>query len=92
MIQEYDIQRQVDALKVKVLNQWKREGKWDGDNHNSPYYGIEKDPILTILLTAFVYQANGIDNEIREVRDGFMDKLLHEQPLLPDLRLSVNRI
>ena len=81
MIQEYDIQRQVDALKVRVLNQWKREGKWDGDNHNSPYYGIEKDPLLTILLTAFVYQANGIDNEIREVRDGFMDEF--EDMILP---------
>jgi len=81
MAQEYDIQRQVDALRIKVLNQWKREGKWDGDNHNAPYYGIEKDPLLTVLLTAFVFQANGIDNEIREMKDGFLDEF--EDMLLP---------
>ncbi len=58
--EEYDIQVQVDNLMQKVLDSWKREGKWDGNNTNSPFYGFEKDPLLRILLTAFVYQTNGL--------------------------------
>ena len=51
--EDYDIQMQVDNLMHKVLESWKREGKWDGNNPNSPFYGFEKDPLLRILLTAF---------------------------------------
>ncbi len=65
--EEYDIQMQVDNLMHKVLESWKREGKWDGNNPNSPFYGFEKDPLLRILLTAFVYQTNGLKKEVQEV-------------------------
>ena len=64
--EEYDIQMQVDNLIQKVLESWKREGKWDGNNPNSPFYGFEKDPLLRILLTAFIYQTNGVKKEIQE--------------------------
>ncbi len=63
--EEYDIQIQVDNLMQKVLDSWKREGKWDGNNPNSPFYGFEKDPLLRILLTAFVYQTNGLKLDIQ---------------------------
>lgn len=63
--EEYDIQMQVDNLIQKVLEIWKHEGKWDGNNPNSPYYGFEKDPLLRILLTAFVYQTNGIKGKVQ---------------------------
>lgn len=63
--EEYDIQIQVDNLMQKVLDSWKREGKWDGSNPNSPFYGFEKDPLLRILLTAFVYQTNGLKLDIQ---------------------------
>lgn len=65
--EEYDIQMQVDNLMQKVLDAWKREGKWDGNNPNSPFYGFEKDPLLRILLTAFVYQTNGLKKEVQDV-------------------------
>lgn len=65
--EEYDIQIQVDNLMQKVLESWKREGKWDGNNPNSPFYGFEKDPLLRILLTAFVYQTNGLKMEIQNL-------------------------
>ena len=65
--EEYDIQMQVDNLMQKVLEAWKREGKWDGNNPNSPFYGFEKDPLLRILLTAFVYQTNGLKKQVQDV-------------------------
>ena len=65
--EEYDIQIQVDNLMQKVLESWKREGKWDGNNPNSPFYGFEKDPLLRILLTAFVYQTNGLRNDVQDM-------------------------
>jgi hypothetical protein len=65
--EDYDIQNQVDNLMQKVLESWKREGKWDGNNPNSPFYGFEKDPLLRILLTAFVYQTNGLKSDIQNI-------------------------
>ena len=65
--EEYDIQVQVDNLMQKLLESWKREGKWDGNNPNSPFYGFEKDPLLRILLTAFVYQTNGLKADIQNI-------------------------
>ena len=65
--EDYDIQNQVDNLMQKVLDSWKREGKWDGNNPNSPFYGFEKDPLLRILLTAFVYQTNGLKTDIQNI-------------------------
>lgn len=65
--EDYDIQMQVDNLMHKVLESWKREGKWDGNNPNSPFYGFEKDPLLRILLTAFVYQTNGLKRDLQDV-------------------------
>jgi hypothetical protein len=65
--EEYDIQVQVDNLMQKLLESWKREGKWDGNNPNSPFYGFEKDPLLRILLTAFVYQTNGLKMDIQNI-------------------------
>lgn len=67
--EEYDIQIQVDALMQKVLESWKREGKWDGNNPNSPFYGFEKDPLLRVLVTAFVYQNNGLLNTIQNLEN-----------------------
>lgn len=65
--EDYDIQMQVDSLMQKVLEAWKREGKWDGNNPNSPFYGFEKDPLLRILITAFIYQTNGLKKDIQEI-------------------------
>ena len=84
MLQEdYDIQMQVDNLMQKVLESWKREGKWDGNNPNSPFYGFEKDPLLRILLSAFVYQTNGLKDEIqnfeKEVIGDFQTEVLPYQ-------------
>ena len=81
--EEYDIQMQVDNLMQKVLEAWKREGTWDGNNPNSPFYGFEKDPLLRILLTAFVYQTNGLKKQIQEVEkdiiSGFQSTILPYQ-------------
>ncbi len=81
MYEEYDIQRQVDALMIKVLDLWKREGKWDGDNPNAPFYGLEKDPMMNLLLTAFVHQGNAIDKELKEMKAGLMNEF--EDLVLP---------
>lgn len=81
--EDYDIQMQVDNLMQKVLELWKREGKWDGNNPNSLFYGFEKDPLLRILLTAFVYQTNGLKLDIqnfeKEVISDFQSTVLPYQ-------------
>lgn len=81
--EEYDIQIQVDNLMQKVLETWKREGKWDGNNPNSPFYGFEKDPLLRILITAFVYQTNeirlNIQNLEKETIGDFQSSILPYQ-------------
>ena len=71
--EDYDIQMQVDNLLLKVLESWKREGKWDGNNPNSPFYGFEKDPLLRILLTAFVYQTNGLKTDLQDMEKHLID-------------------
>ena len=68
--EEYDIQRQVETLMNKVLEMWKREGKWEGDNPTAPFYGLEKDPMINLLLTAFAYQGNAIEKELKEMNAG----------------------
>ncbi|MBR3710198.1 MAG: hypothetical protein IKM99_04470 [Bacteroidales bacterium] len=91
--EEYDIQVQVDSLMQKVLETWKREGKWDGNNPNSPFYGFEKDPLLRILITAFVYQTNGLKNDIqnleRNVVSDFQNSILpyHITQAMPAMTL-----
>lgn len=76
--EEYDIQRQVDLLMQKVLQLWKSEGKWDNTNTNAPLYGIEKDPLLGILISAFVYQMNGIKMDLKGMENGMMDELYRQ--------------
>lgn len=79
--EEYDIQMQVDSLMQKVLESWKREGKWEGNNPNSPFYGFEKDPLLRILVTAFVYQTNGLKADIQNLEKETIGDL--QSTLLP---------
>lgn len=79
--EEYDIQRQVETLMDKVLEMWKREGKWDGDNPTAPFYGLEKDPMINLLLTAFAYQGNAIEKELKEMNAGLMNEF--EDIVLP---------
>lgn len=79
--EEYDIQVQVDSLMQKVLETWKREGKWDGNNPNSPFYGFEKDPLLRVLVTAFVHQNNGLRAEIENLESNLVDEF--QRSILP---------
>ena len=43
------IQKQVDALKNNLLNVWNLEGKWDLENPEAPYNGMENDPIINLI-------------------------------------------
>ena len=70
---ELDIRGQVADLMEKVLSFWKKEGKWDGDNRNMPFFGIDKDPIFALLLSAVVYQVNEIDLDMERFKEGLMD-------------------
>ena len=79
--EEYDIQMQVDTLMQKVLDAWKREGKWDGNNPNSPFYGFEKDPLLRILITAFVYQTNSLKKDVQDVEKNLISEF--QSAILP---------
>ena len=70
------IQKQVDALKNKLLNVWNLEGKWDLENPEAPYNGMENDPIVNLLLTAVVYQSNLLKDELNSFNDRLIDDCL----------------
>lgn len=67
------IQRQVEALKNKLLTVWNNEGKWDLENPEAQYNGVENDPIVNLLLTAVVYQSNLIKEELNAFNDSLVD-------------------
>lgn len=69
------IQKQVDALKSDILNVWNKEGKWDLENPEAPYNGMENDPIVNLLLTAVVYQSNLISDELGSFNDSLIDEI-----------------
>lgn len=73
--EEYkNIQKQTQDLLEKILELWKKQGKWDGDDKSMPYYGLDKDPILSILITAFVFQINQLEDNIKAFREGLFDE------------------
>lgn len=73
--EEYkNIQKQTQDLLEKILELWKKQGKWDGDDRSMPYYGLDKDPILSILITAFVFQINQLEDNIKAFREGLFDE------------------
>ena len=41
-----DIKNRIKELRNKVFELWAQEGQWEGDNPNSPLYGMDKDPLL----------------------------------------------
>lgn len=69
-----NIQKQTQDLLEKILELWKKQGKWDGDDRSMPYYGLDKDPILSILITAFVFQINQLEDNIKAFREGLFDE------------------
>lgn len=67
------IQRQVEVLKNKILTVWNNEGKWDLENPDAQYNGLENDPIVNLLLTAVVYQTNLIKEELNAFNSSLVD-------------------
>ncbi len=70
------IQKQVDALKNNLLNVWNLEGKWDLENPEAPYNGMENDPIVNLILTAVVYESNLLKDELNTFHDKLIDDCL----------------
>lgn len=70
------IQKQVDALKNNLLNVWNLEGKWDLENPEAPYNGMENDPIINLILTAVVYESNLLKDELNTFHDKLIDDCL----------------
>lgn len=75
------IKDKVIELKDKVLQLWEKEGSWDPDNPNSPLYGLDKDPLLTLLFSAMAYQQQQIETDIKNFRSGMVSEL--EEAVLP---------
>lgn len=75
------IQNRVAELSNKVLSIWALEGKWEKGNPNAPLYGMERDPLVNLLLTALAYQELQIEADINRFRSGMVDEL--EEAMLP---------
>lgn len=77
----YDIRDRVEQLRNKVFSLWAKEGKWDHSNPNSPMYGLERDPLVTMMITALAYQEQEIETDIEHFRNGMVSEL--EEAVLP---------
>lgn len=75
------IKNRVAELRDKVFSLWASEGRWDGNNPNSPLYGLDKDPLVAMMITAMAYQELQIENDIENFRKGMVNEL--EDSLLP---------
>lgn len=75
------IKNRVAELRNKVFSLWANEGKWDGNNPNAPLYGLDRDPLVAMLLTAVAYQELQIENDIENYRKGMVSEF--EDTVLP---------
>ena len=75
------IKNRVAELRNKVFALWAKEGLWDGSNPNSPLYGMDKDPLVSLLITALAYQEQQIETDIEHFRKGMVAEL--EDFMLP---------
>jgi len=75
------INNKVSELKKKVFALWEAEGKWEADNPNSPLYGLDKDPLVSLLITAMVYQQRQMEKEVENFRTNMVSEF--ENAVLP---------
>ena len=83
-----DIKNRTVELRNKVFSLWAQEGKWESGNPNSPLYGMDKDPLVSLLITALAYQECQIENDIERFRTGMVSEL--EEQMLPYHLLKAN--
>ncbi len=76
-----DIKNRIKELRDKVFALWAQEGQWESNNPNSPLYGMDKDPLLSLLITALAYQEYQIEYDIERFRTGMVSEL--EEQMLP---------
>lgn len=76
-----DIKNRIKDLRNKVFALWAQEGQWESDNPNAPLYGMDKDPLLSLLITAMAYQEYQIENDIERFRTSTVSEL--EEQMLP---------
>ena len=76
-----ELNNRVVELRNKVFSLWASEGKWESDNPNSPLYGMEKDPLVSMLITALAYQEDQIEQDLAKFRSSMVGEL--EEAMLP---------
>lgn len=47
---------------------------WEHSNSSEHLEGLERDPVLSLFMTALAYQSNEIDNEIEQLRADILDE------------------
>lgn len=75
------IRNRVAELRNKVFSLWAQEGQWEANNPNSPLYGMDKDPLVSMMIMALAYQELQIETDIERFRSGMVDEL--EESMLP---------
>ena len=76
-----EIKKRVAELRNKVFSLWASEGKWESDNPQSPLYGMDKDPLVSMLITALAYQEDQIEQDLAGFRSNMVGEL--EEAMLP---------
>ena len=76
-----ELNNRVVELRNKVFSLWASEGKWESDNPNAPLYGMDKDPLVSMLITALAYQEDQIEQDLAKFRSSMVGEL--EEAMLP---------
>ena len=76
-----NMKEKVVALRNKIFALWAREGKFETDNPDSPLYGLDRDPLVTMLITAMVYQEQQMEAEVSNYRKNMVSEF--EDAVLP---------
>jgi hypothetical protein len=63
-----------EELLKDALLKWTREGNIDPNDPNSPFYKIEHDPVIKLLIMALAHETNKIKDDISMFRENILEE------------------
>lgn len=71
-------EKNTDELFKRALEIWERNSQLDIDDENNPFYKIEQDPVVRLLIAALSYQENQIKREIHSLKDNIIEDFINQ--------------
>lgn len=81
-------EKNTNELFKRALEIWERNSHLDIDDENNPFYKIDQDPVVRLLIAALSHQENQIKREIHSLKDTIVDDFIN-QTIPPNLIKSI---